>query len=107
VIAFVVVLLVPLGLLASGSAWGEWGGAELGGRLGYIPVGLSRYESLWRAPFAGYTMPWVSASAPFGEQALAYILSAVIGIGLIFVVVFALRVLVKRNAGSAAPPATA
>ncbi|HEU0113342.1 MAG TPA: cobalt transporter CbiM [Thermomicrobiales bacterium] len=107
VIALVVVLLVPLGLLAGGSAWGEWGGAELGGQLGYIPAGLSRYENLWRAPFAGYTMPWVSASAPFGEQALAYILSAVIGIGLIFVVVFAWRVLVKRNAGSAAPPATA
>ncbi|HET7095393.1 MAG TPA: cobalt transporter CbiM [Thermomicrobiales bacterium] len=106
-IASAVVLLVPLGLLASGSAWGEWGGEELGGRLGYIPAGLNQYESIWKAPFAGYTMPWISASAPFAEQALAYILSAVIGIGLIFVVVFALRVLVKRNAGSAAPPATA
>src|SRR5690242_17078228 len=106
-IALVVVLLVPLGLLASGSAWGEWGGEELGGRLGYVPAGLQHYETLWRAPFAGYTMPWVSATAPFGEQALAYILSAVIGIGLIFVVVFALRVLVKRSPGSSAPPATA
>lgn len=98
VIALAVVLLVPLGLLASGSAWGEWGAGELAQRpdVGYIPSGLHKYQNIWSAPFGGYSMPWVPANASFAEQAIAYILAAVIGIGLIFVAVFAIRILSRR-----------
>jgi cobalt/nickel transport system permease protein len=92
------ILAVPLGLLAGGSAWGEWGSDELATRVGYVPSGLQRIESIWSAPFAGYTVPWIPADATFGEQALGYILSAVVGVGLIFVVTFALRILLKRRA---------
>ena len=35
-------ILCPLGLLASGTAWGEWGAEELEGLLGYVPQGLSK-----------------------------------------------------------------
>jgi cobalt/nickel transport system permease protein len=104
-IAVVILLLVPLGLLASGSAWGEWGSEELSSRkdVGYVPSGLHKYENVWSAPFAGYSMPWVPDNASFGEQAIAYILSAIVGIGLIFVVVFALRVLTRRTARGPSP----
>ncbi len=36
--------LSPLGILAQGGAWGEWGATELQERAGYIPAGLSRVE---------------------------------------------------------------
>lgn len=99
-LALVVVLAVPLGLLASGSAWGEWGSEELAQRkdVGYVPQGMQRYEHVWKAPFTDYTAPWVPDNLSFTEQALAYILSAVAGIGLIFVAVFGYRVLNKRLA---------
>jgi cobalt/nickel transport system permease protein len=98
--AGIVVLLVPLGLLANGSAWGEWDAQSLSQRkdVGYVPSGLNKYQSIWHAPFSGYTMPWAPENASFAENALTYILAAVVGIGMIFVVVFALRVLSKRLA---------
>ena len=98
--AGIIVLLVPLGLLANGTAWGEWNAQSLSQRkdVGYVPAGLQKYHSIWHAPFSGYTMPWAPAHASFMENALAYILTAVVGISMIFVIVFALRVLSKRFA---------
>jgi cobalt/nickel transport system permease protein len=99
VAAFVVMIVaVPLGLLASGSAWGEWGSDEIGSRVGYVPSGLNHMSSIWSAPFADYSLPWVSSSASFAQLALAYILSAVVGVGMIFVVAFSLKILAKRRA---------
>jgi cobalt/nickel transport system permease protein len=101
--AFIVMIVaVPLGLLASGSAWGEWGSSEIGDRVGYVPSGLNHMQSIWRAPFTGYSLPWVSSNASFAQLAVAYILSAVVGIGMIFVVAFSLKILAKRRAESPA-----
>lgn len=107
-IVAVIVLAVPLGLLAGGDAWGEWDAETLSQRtdVGYVPSGLQKYESIWNAPFSGYSMPWVPDNATFFENALAYILAAIVGIGLIFVVVFALRVLSKRLATEQSPVST-
>jgi len=102
VIIVLLALLSPLGLLATGSAWGEWGSDELAQRVGYVPRGLQELESLWSAPLSGYTLPWMSESASFAEQALAYILSAVVGIALIFAATFALRILLRPRQGQQA-----
>lgn len=108
-IAAAIILLVPLGLLASGSAWGEWAGGELSSRkdVGYVPSGLNKYEGIWHAPFSGYSMPWLPNNPSFAEEAFAYILAAVVGLSLIFTVVFALKVLSKRTASGSPRPATA
>lgn len=99
VAAFVLMIVaVPVGLLASGSAWGEWGASEIGSRVGYVPSGLNSMESIWSAPFAGYSLPWVSSNASFAQLAVAYILSAVVGVGMIFVVAFSLKILSRRRA---------
>ena len=43
VIALIVlVVLVPIGLIASGTAFGEWGPDELQQAVGYVPVGLQQ-----------------------------------------------------------------
>lgn len=85
-------ILSPLGLLAAGTAWGEWGVedfADAGRRQdivhasgqaalpGGIPQGLERLGNLWSAPLPDYA-PSFMPSAPLG-----YILSAVFGAGLI------------------------
>ena len=74
----------PLGLLAAGTAWGEWGADEIAGvvtkgsALGYTPAGL---ESGWSLDvlMPDYTMGGVSETA-------AYILSAVIGVALLIII---------------------
>jgi cobalt/nickel transport system permease protein len=71
-------LATPLGLLAPGTAWGEWSSkqlTELG--LKFIPEGLLKLEGLWGAPMARYEVP------ALGNASLGYMLSAILGILLV------------------------
>ena len=88
-------LLTPLGILAVGTAWGEWaprdfsdpatrheiaaasGSQALPAR---IPEGIERLSSVWSAPFPDYAPPLVR-SPWFG-----YLLSGAFGAGLILLV---------------------
>jgi len=72
-------LLSPLGLLASNTAWGEWGSDELVQLLGYVPKGLTRLSGIWDAPLPDYSVPRIG-------EAPGYILSAVIGMILIILI---------------------
>lgn len=78
------VVVVPLGLLAEGTAWGEWGSDEIaevvtaGSVLGYTPSGLANGFEL-SVLFPDYTMGGL-------PDWFAYILSAVIGVA--FSVIF-------------------
>ncbi len=72
----VLALLTPIGLIASGSAWGEWGSDELSTMLGYVPQGMAKFSDLWHAPLPDYTIPGL------GETP-GYVLSAVVGMALI------------------------
>ncbi len=90
----VLIALVPLGLLAEGTAWGEWGSDEIaevvsnGSALGYTPAGLENGWSL-EALIPDYSMNGV-------PEVLGYILSAIIGIA-ILVIVFKLLSSLKKN----------
>lgn len=67
----------PIGLLASGTAYGEWSLEQLKGMgLGFIPSGLQRFEGWWPAPMPGYGWPRMGA-------AIGYTLSAIVGMGLV------------------------
>ena len=90
------VVLTPLGLLAPGTADFEWGAEDLRGMVGYMPAGLARLDQLWGlAPLRDYQLP--GAGGSFWEQAPGYILSAVVGVALIFAVVYAVRVALSRR----------
>lgn len=98
-----IMLLSPLGLLAAGTAWGEWSAEdfanpaarqEIAAASGNVhppesvPQGLEKLSSLWSAPIPDY------APAFLQHEGLGYILSAMIGTGLIilgFLAVGALR----------------
>ena len=85
-------LLTPLGILAAGTAWGEWGAKDfsdpqmrqqIAAASGNVappsqqPQGLARLSSLWSAPFPQYAPPFVR------RPAFGYVMSAVFGSGLI------------------------
>ncbi len=85
-------LLTPLGILAAGSAWGEWSATdfpnpETHGKIQSAshnvaapvtpPPGLERLSSVWSAPFPRYAPPFVR------RPAFGYLMSAMFGSGLI------------------------
>ena len=84
----------PLGLLAPGTAWGEWGIEELA-KLGLqsIPAGLEKLSGLWGAPMADYDLP------ALGNANLGYILSAMLGIILVGMITWLFTLLVTGGAG--------
>lgn len=76
----VLIVASPLGLLAPGTAWGEWTAGQLQERgLSNVPAGLEQLSTIWGAPLAGYRLK------SLGNASLGYILSAAVGILVIVV----------------------
>jgi cobalt/nickel transport system permease protein len=69
----ILAVLTPLGLIAIGSGWGEWSPADFSNP----PAGLQRLARLWTAPLPRYAPAFLKSAA------LGYVLSALVGIGLI------------------------
>ena len=88
----VLLILTPLGILAAGAAWGEWVpedfstpqtrqriAAASGNQAtpAHAPAGLQKLATVWTAPMPRYAPPMLKSAQ------LGYILSAMLGIGLI------------------------
>ncbi len=92
-LAALMIAASPLGLLAEGTAWGEWGADEIaevvtdGSALGYTPSGLANGWTL-RPLMPDYALEGMSETA-------AYILSAVIGAALLIILFKLLTLAVK------------
>ena len=90
---------VPLGLLATGTAWGEWGADEIanvvvnGKPLGYTPAGLEKGWSL------NVLMPDYALEGM--NEVVAYILSAVIGVALLIILFKLLSLALKGRRSDA------
>ncbi len=76
------VLLSPLGLLAAGTAWGEWAVDDLRALVGRLPTGMANGFD-FRAIMPDYTVPGVP------HEAAGYIISAIFGAS---VLIFAARI---------------
>ncbi len=88
------IVLSPLGLLATGTAFGEWGSDELIDEVGFIPAGLEKMADLWQhAPMPDYSIQGFAAT--FGQSALGYIASAVVGVLLVVLIITFLSRIVK------------
>jgi cobalt/nickel transport system permease protein len=93
------VVLTPLGLIASGTAWGEWGTDEMKEVLGYIPQGFASMADKWNALMPDYSLPALG-EGQFGAIS-GYILSAVVGILLISFLIFLMsRLIIKKEKGT-------
>ena len=88
----VLIILSPLGLILpehfkAGSAWGEWEADEMQKLVGYVPRGLKKLSDLWNAPMPDYAFKgWEEKGLPY--LSFAYIVSAIVGIGIITLVVW-------------------
>jgi cobalt/nickel transport system permease protein len=91
-------VLTPLGLLAGGTAWGEWAASDFadpaarqaiaGTSRGHAPpsaapAGLRRLASVWVAPIPDYAPPFLRS------EAIGYTLSGMFGAGLVVLAVTA------------------
>jgi cobalt/nickel transport system permease protein len=103
-------ILTPLGLLAAGTAWGEWGVEDFKDPKAReamaasshnlappteAPKGLERLSTLWTAPMPEYAPPFLKS------KELGYIMSAMMGTGLIILAFLFLDAILRvRNRGS-------
>jgi cobalt/nickel transport system permease protein len=109
----VLLLLTPLGLLAAGTAWGEWGASDFADPAARhdiakasfgqappqaAPQGLARLSSVWTAPLPAYAPGFLRSPA------LGYLLSAMFGAGLVIVAATAITSLIRRGRSQAAGP---
>jgi len=94
----VLVCLSPLGILAAGTAWGEWGLEEIqdvlsGGKaLGYVPEGMSKGFS-FNAPLPDYAFSGL-------PDAAGYVLSAAAGVAILIILFKIIGSFMHEKAGS-------
>jgi len=97
----ILALLSPLGIIVpsffkAGKAWGEWAPDSVKVLIGYVPAGLEKFSSLWKAPVPDYVFKgW--AEKGVSQASLAYILSAILGVGLTVLVVFLIGAFLARK----------
>ena len=93
-------VVTPLGIIlpmkfGSGETWGEWSAEKLNALAGYIPQGLQKLSNLWKAPFAEYNI--FGGNNSVLAQSVSYILSALVGITLIWILFKGLNYLLGKN----------
>ena len=92
------ILLTPVGLLASGSAWGEWAPAAVKGMVGYMPAGLQRMSGAWTAAMPDYAPAFIK------DPVVGYVAAALTGAALIAAIVWLVGIaLSRRDDGSPVP----
>jgi cobalt/nickel transport system permease protein len=113
-------ILTPLGLLAAGTAWGEWAPSDFAsveGRQaialasnnqlppggphgsGGPPSGLAQLSSIWTAPISGYAPSWMQS------ESFGYIMSALLGVGLIILAFLLISWIARAVRGRREPDA--
>ena len=99
----VLILLSPLGLILpnhfkAGGAWGEWSSDEFPRLVGYVPRGLGKLGERWKAPLPDYAFKgWEQKGLT--HLSFAYIVSAVLGVALIAVVLWAIGKCLSKKGG--------
>ena len=89
-------LLTPLGILAAGTAWGDWRPAEMpvaahASSGNTVPVGIEKLAGIWTAPFPGYAPTFIKA------RWFGYFLSAVFGVGVLLLAMLLISSLARKR----------
>lgn len=89
------VVVSPIGILAAGTAWGEWDPADAADwPLPFVPEGLQRFSGLWSAPMPDYVVPLLGEGTE--AQLIGYIISAAAGIAILLLVAYIVGYLFGR-----------
>jgi hypothetical protein len=78
----ILALVTPLGLIADGTAWGEWGTEDMEKLVGFVPRGLEQAAAWWQALFPDYAVKGLGEGRM--AESAGYILSAFIGAGAVY-----------------------
>jgi cobalt/nickel transport system permease protein len=81
-------ILTPLGIVATGTAWGEWSARELGNAA---PRGLERLSTIWTAPLSRYAPTFIR------NESFGYLVSGFVGVGLIILLFLAVGLVTPRQ----------
>jgi len=100
------IIASPIGLLAAGTAWGEWGAEDFSSPDGRqeilrasgdiappetVPGGLEKLSRLWEAPVPDYAPEFIE------NMHAGYVVSAALGVGLIVLLLLALSEFIGRK----------
>jgi cobalt/nickel transport protein len=97
----ILIVLSPLGLIIpdyfnAGDAWGEWSVKTIKQKTGHEPEGMKKTAELYKAPIPDYSMG--KEDDPLSKQSINYILSGLIGTGIILLLTFGTTKLMSRKA---------
>ena len=96
----VLIAAAPLGLLASGAAWGEWSRQGLRQRLGYVPRGVARASDWWKGLLPHYGQ---TGGVQGLHSVAAYLVAALLGVAALGVAVWLLVTAGRRFSAFAVP----
>lgn len=92
IVLLALAILTPLGLLTQNPAFGEWTQEEIKKMLGFVPEGLKKYAEVYKFDlFDDYSVKFIH------NQYIGYILSALIGMAVIFAIFFLLKHLMTER----------
>lgn len=89
------IILAPLGLIAKGTAYGEWSAGDLKSTLGFIPEGMAKLSGTWKAILPHYSIPGFGNT--FFSSSLGYIFCAIVALIIILVITMIISIMKKRK----------
>jgi cobalt/nickel transport protein len=94
----VLVLISPIGVILpmvfdAGDAWGEWSTDTIQKMIGFVPEKLKATADLWSAPIPDYNLG--NDESPIYVQILSYIFSGIIGVGIVTLLMFAVKKVIR------------
>lgn len=92
---FALIIFAPVGLLAQGTAFGEWSGDDLKSKLGFIPDGMAKLGDKWKSLLPDYTIPGFDSS--LFKSALGYIFCAIVALAIILILTTIISLFMKRK----------
>ena len=87
----ILIVLCPIGIILpdyfkAGSAWGEWSVESVKQQTGHEPAGMKKTAAIYTAPIQEYSLG--KEDDPLSKRSLNYILSGLIGTGIIVIITF-------------------
>ena len=89
------IIFAPIGLLAQGTAFGEWSGEDLKSKLGFIPDGMAKFGDKWKSILPDYSVPGFDGT--FFKSALGYIFCAIVALVIILAITGIISSFLKRK----------
>ena len=97
----ILIVLSPLGLIIpdyfkAGDAWGEWSVESVKQQTGKEPAGMKKTAEAYSAPIPDYNLG--KENDAISKRSINYIISGLIGTGIILLLTFGTTKLISRKA---------